>query len=233
MKAKLLFAAAMLLPLCVHANPLRELQSGLGGAMVDYERATGADREFERLAAAPAPVYRVAVAGDDPQEAARIAAAWVEGLLAVVPGAVEAGSSAEAAEPDYLIELRLTRGSRQVEASEEVYGIRSTGTSCASTPEGLVCTGGTSAPIAVGTRTTEKEQKRLAAVLRFYRLGEGGERAVVFEDAFSLEYAGEDCRKDIAAAETVALALGRNALSRTPLNIRTPSTPKLLGCDRK
>lgn len=228
--------ALLLLSPGAHANPLRDLQSGRGGVIVTHERAIGTDEEFERLAGQAAPVFRVAVSGDAPQAATLVAADYIEGLLEVLPRAAEADSGAAA---QYLVELKLARGGRMVEGSEQVYANRQAGTVCKVLADGSVSCGDVgSAPIAVGTRTTEKAEHMVDVVVRVYRLGEGsqdegGARTVVFEDSYQLSYLGEDCRNDIAAAGTIATALGRNALSKEPLNMRMFSTPKILHCERK
>lgn len=228
--------ALLLLSPGAHANPLRDLQSGRGGVVVTHERATGADAEFDRLAGQPAPVFRVEVSGDTPQAATRVAADYIEGLLAVLPRAAEAESGAAA---QYLVELQLVRGGRVVQGSEQVYANRQAGTVCKVLADGSVTCGDVgSAPIAVGKRTTEKDEHTVEVVVRLSHVGEGGTngsgaRTVVFEDAYALSYLGEDCRNDIAAAGTLATALGRNALSKEPLNMRMYSTPKILRCDRK
>lgn len=228
--------ALLLLSPIAQANPLRELQSGRGGVVVTYERATAEDAEFERLAGQAAPVFRVAVSSDAPQAAAQVAADYVEGLLEALPRAAEAVDGAAA---QYLIELQLARGGRMVEGREQVYANRQAGTVCKVLADGSVSCGDVgSAPIAVGKRTTEKAEHTVEVVARLYRLGEGGAdegaaRTVLFEDSYALSYLGEDCRNDIAAAGTVATALGRNALSKDPLNIRMYSTPRILRCDSK
>jgi hypothetical protein len=230
--------ALLLLAAGAHANPLRDLQSARGGVVVTHERATGADAEFDRLAAQPAPVFRVEVSGDAqqvaPQVATRVAADYFEGLLQVLPRAAEAETAAAA---QYLVQLQLARGDRMVEGSEQVYANRQAGTVCKVLPDGSVSCGDVgSAPMAVGKRTTEKAEHTVEVVVRLYRLGEDGEdgaRTVVFEDAYGLSYYGEDCRNDIAAAGTIATALGRNALSKQPLNMRMYSTPRILRCDSK
>lgn len=227
--------ALLLLSPIAQANPLRDLQSGRGGVVVTHERATGDDAEFDRLAGQAAPVFRVAVASDAAQAATRVAADYVEGLLEVLPRAAEAAGGDAA---QYLIELQLARGGRMVEGSEQVYANRQAGTVCKVLADGSVSCGDVgSAPMAVGKRATEKAEHTVEVVVRLYRLGDGGAnegaRTVLFEDAYALSYFGEDCRNDIAAAGTVATALGRNALSRDPLNIRMYSTPRILRCDSK
>lgn len=217
----------------VQANPLRDLQSARGGVVVTYERATGDDAEFERLAAQPAPVLRLAVSGDPPQAATRVASAYIEGLLEVLPRAADADADAV---PQYLVELQLGRDGRMVEGSEQVYANRQAGTVCKVLPDGSVSCGDVgSAPMAVGKRTTQQAEQTVEVVVRLLRLegGETGARTAVFEDSYTLSYVGEDCRNDIAAAGTLATALGRNALSKDPLNMRMFSTPRILHCETK
>ena len=235
MKWLLLGCALLSLSPHAQANPLRGLQSGRGGVVVTYERATGADAEFERLAAQAAPVLRLEVSGDPPEAASEVAAGYMEGLREVLP--VAAG--ADVASAHYLVELRLDRDDRMVEGSEQVYANRQAGTVCKVLADGsLSCGDVGSAPIAVGKRTTREAERTVSVVVRLYRLGGdgspgAGERQVVFEDSYALSYAGEACRNDIAAARTLATALGRNVLSKEPLNMRMFSTPRILHCDAK
>ncbi|WP_144409300.1 hypothetical protein [Pseudoxanthomonas suwonensis] len=227
--------AVLLLASPVHAsNPLRDLQSGRGGAVVEYERATAGDDEFARLAGA-APTVAVVVADGTPDALGRtVAAAYAEGLQTVFPGASLAASRGEAAAANYVAEVGVASDSAVVEGTEKVYSTRATGTHCKVRPDGSVtCDDVGGAPIVVGTRATEEVEKKIEVTIRFLRQDADGARAAVFEDAYSVRLPQEGCRNEAAAAATVATALGKAARSHEPLNIRLYSTPKLLRCDKK
>lgn len=234
-RMSMLGIALLALALPAHAaNPLRELQSSRGGAIVDYERATAGDEEFARLAGA-APTVAVLVADGTPDEIGReVAAAYAEGLKTVFPGAALVASRGEAAAAGYVAEVGVATASVVVEGTEKVYGTRPTGTSCKVRPEGTVnCDDVGGAPIAVGTRAIAEVEKKVDVTIRFLRQEPDGTRAAVFEDAYSVRLPQEGCRNEVAAAATVATALGKAAGSDDPLNIRLHTTPRLLRCDRK
>lgn len=230
----MLACAALLCASSAHAaNPLKELQSVRGGVVVEYERAVAGDDQFAGLPGTE-PVV-VSLADGTPEAAGRaVASAYADALRTVLPQATLAAGRAQAPAPGYLVEVGLSSGSKTVEGSEEVYASRQAGTTCKAQPDGsVVCNDVGSAPISVGTRPTEAIENSIKTVVRLYRVDAGGARAVVFEDAYSVNYVGEQCRNEVAAAATVARSLGKDALSKRPLNIRLHSTPKLMGCDHK
>lgn|GEM_PF-767984 len=217
------------------ANPLKELQSGRGGVVVEYERAVAGDEEFARFSSGqPSLPIVVSLAPGSAAEVGVVASAYAEGLRTRLPDAVLATSGNEPTAAGYLAEVGVTSASKTVEGTEEVYANRQAGTTCKAQPDGsVVCNDVGSAPISVGTRATETTEQNIKTVVRLYRVEQGGARTVVFEDAYSLSFGPEQCRNGLAAAATVATALGKDALSDQPLNIRLYSTPKLLRCERK
>lgn len=230
----MLACAALLCASSAHAaNPLKELQSARGGVVVEYERAVAGADEFARLPGTDAVV--VALAEGTPDATGRVVAtAYADALRTLLPQATLAAGHAQPPAPGYLVEVGLSSVSKTVEGSEEVYASRQTGTACKVQPDGsVVCNDVGSAPISVGTRPTAETQNTIRTVIRSYRIDAGGARTVVFEDAYSVNYLGELCRNEVAAAATVATALGKDALSAKPLNIRLHSTPKLMQCDHK
>lgn len=214
------------------ANPLRELQSSRGGAIIEYERATAGEEAFARLSSASPKV--VVVADGAPDEAGHeVAAAYAEGLKTLFPGVVVAPSRNDANDADYVAEISVSTDSTLVEGSEMVYSTRQTGVVCKTLADGSVsCNDMGGAPMAVGTRPTKETESKIGVTIRFLHQSDG-KRSTVFEDVYSLRIPQNGCRYDISAAATVASTLGKAALSQEPLNIQLYSSPRLLRCDRK
>jgi hypothetical protein len=215
-------------------NPLHELQSSRGSVVIGYERATGGNEAFARLASS-SPTVVVTVAEGTPEQAGRqVAGAYAEGLRTLFPDVVLASSRDVVKQADYVVEVGIVTGSEIVEGSEMVYSTRQTGVTCKAMPDNTVaCMDAGAAPIAVGKRATEETESKVAVTIRFLQPQTGAGRAALFEEAYSLRIPEQACKHGISAAVTVASALGRAALSQEPLNLKLYSSPGLLRCERK
>lgn len=234
---RLILCASILLAVALPAqasNPLHELQSSRGNVVIGYERATTGNEAFARLASS-APSVVVTLAEGTPEQAGRqVAEAYAQGLRTLLPDVVVATSRNDARQGDYVVEVGLVTGSEVVEGSETVYSTRQTGVTCKAMPDNTVaCMDAGAAPIEVGKRATEETESKVAVTISFLQPQAGAARPVMFEDAYSLRMPEQSCKYEIAAAATVASALGKAALLQEPLNLQLYSSPKLLRCERK
>lgn len=214
-------------------NPLQALQSSRGQVVVDYERAVAGEEAFATLATHAAPTFAISLVPGTRADAGRaIADAYRDGMRTPVPGAVFA--EATPATAAYLVEIDMQAGEDQVQGTEKVYGVRSTGVSCKARPDGVVSCNevGSGGPVALGTRPVDVTEAHVSVRIRLYRLGEQGTRSVVSEDVYSLTYRDNACADDTAAAATIATALARAALASEPLHVRFNADANTLGCGR-
>ena len=214
-------------------NPLRHLHADKGAVVVEYQRATASADAFARLADTAQPArLQVSLAAGTPAHAGEaVATAYLDGLAGALP-AMAVGDAGQAA--GYQLEIAVSDGRSDVEASEKVYGYRHAGVSCNVSPSYGVSCGelGGGVPVSTGTRPVQATERTLDVVLRMHRLVQGGKRSPVFEDSYTLRYLDGACSNDIAAAATIARALGKAAVLEQPLNIRFDSAAKPLLCDR-
>ena len=217
------------------ANPLRELQSAEGGVVVHYERATADAGEFGRLAdAAMARGLVLVLADGTPDQAGhRLAEAFVGGMRNVFPSARLAAGAAPAGQ-GYQVSVGVVSRRTTLDATEKVYGTRQGGMACKPRPDNsLVCDDvGSAGPAALGTRPVQVAMQRIEVVIRMFRIGADGSRVAVFEDAYALDYRDQACGDGLAAASTIAAALGKAVRQQEPMNIRFDSSAGPLRCGK-
>ena len=215
-------------------NPLQALQSSRGNVVIGYERATSGNEAFARLSSSSPSVVVTMAEGTPAQVGLPVAEAYAQGLRTLLPNVVVAPNRSDAKPADYVVEVGIVTGSEVMEGSETIYSTRQTGVQCKAMPDNTVaCMDAGSAPIAVGKRATEEAGSKVAVTLRFLQPQTDAGRSVMFEEAYSLRLPEHSCKHEIAAAATVASALGKAALLQEPLNLQLYSNPRLLRCDRK
>lgn len=224
--------AALLAALPASAQtPLQEFVSSRGVITVDYERATSAEGEMERLASARASVpVRVVVMGEDtPDLDDDVAKAYTEGLRGVFAD-VERSEDGRVPATGYLAVVRVTGATEQVESQEQVYQLRQPGVSCRAAGNSVECGDYGGVAIPVGTRLTEEEGQRIDVLIQLHRLDGKGGWVSAFEDRYSVHYRMPDCRNGVSAAATLAGALAGRALDAQPVNVSFSSSADLLRC---
>jgi hypothetical protein len=210
---------------------LADLKDPKGSVQVSYERATARPAKFTPFveASKTAPVRVLLVGGADP-ELARLGAAYAEGAGTVLGDVAAVDSRAEIEAGVYVAEVSYSIADHELNVASSAVLEIADGERCQMLASGkMKCDNEVDNVRNKGTHTRMVRGKRVQVSIKL----RSPEDETLFEDAFSVAYAGQECVEPVNAAANLARAIGSQALVRRPITSEFRASLSGLGCLRR